>query len=138
MADYIYIVQSGVILPDTAVVLGQVQAEYKLVFSANLNVAPTTPQGMLINLETLGRVAVLANNAQLANQINPNEAGGVFLDAASGSFRAIESLGDPFDGICSAANETIAIVSFIIRAICRPEFNETLPDLPIFIYFCLG
>jgi uncharacterized phage protein gp47/JayE len=44
-------------------------------------VTPDTPQGVLITAETLARDAVLRNNAALANQINPNLAGGVFLDA---------------------------------------------------------
>ena len=36
---------------------------------------------MLIAAETLARTEVVNNNAALANQINPNNAGGVFLDA---------------------------------------------------------
>ena len=36
---------------------------------------------MLITAEALSRAAVVNNNAAVANQINPNVAGGVFLDA---------------------------------------------------------
>lgn len=81
MADYKYITDSGVIVPDTSVVQGEVQDDFKAVFGANLNVDPRTPQGALINLFTLARIATLTNNAQMANQINPNLAGGILFDA---------------------------------------------------------
>jgi hypothetical protein len=41
----------------------------------------STPQGLLIVTEALARIAVADNNVALANQINPNVAGGTFLDA---------------------------------------------------------
>lgn len=81
MADYKYITTSGVIVPDTSVVQGEVQDDFKSVFGADLNIDPRTPQGALINLFTLARIATLVNNAQMANQINPNVAGGILLDA---------------------------------------------------------
>lgn len=82
MANYYeFIVPTGVIVPDTSTLLTDVQDEYKVTFGANLNVSASTPQGLLITTETLARAGVIANNAQLANQINPNEAGGVYLDA---------------------------------------------------------
>ena len=93
MADvYDYIDSNGVIVPDTGDILAEVQNEYKITFGTDLNVNPQTPQGMLITSEALARVAVANNNATLANQINPNLAGGVFLDAIlalSGIFRAV-------------------------------------------------
>lgn len=81
MADYKYIDTTGVIVPDTGAVLTEVQDEYKDVFGADLIVTPDTPQGVLIVAETTARSTVLQGNAALANQINPNLAGGVFLDA---------------------------------------------------------
>ena len=84
MADYNFITETGVIIPDTLSILLQVQNEYKAILGANLDVSPQTIQGAYINAETLQRVGVLANNAQLANQINPNLSGGVFLDAVLG------------------------------------------------------
>lgn len=78
---YQYIDSTGVIVPDTAGLLGDVQSEYQAVFGADLIVTPDTPQGVLITAETLARTEVVNNNAALANQINPNIAGGVFLDA---------------------------------------------------------
>lgn len=81
MADYNYITSSGILVPDTADLLTGVQDEYRAAFGADVNVDPSTPQGVLITAEVSARSGVLTNNAQLANQINPNLAGGVFLDA---------------------------------------------------------
>lgn len=81
MADYDFVVTSGVILPDTIDLQTTVENEFRAVFGAALVVTPNTPQGLLITAEVLARAAVVANNAALANQINPNLAGGVYLDA---------------------------------------------------------
>jgi hypothetical protein len=82
MADpYTYVTSTGVIVPDTSQILSDVQTEYREVFGADLVVTPDTPQGVLISAEALSRAAVAANNAAVANQINPNVAGGTFLDA---------------------------------------------------------
>ncbi len=81
MADYQYINSTGTIIPDTAAILSEVQTEYKTVFGTDLVVTPDTAQGVLITAEALSRDEVVNNNAALANQINPNIAGGVFLDA---------------------------------------------------------
>lgn len=81
MADYEYINGTGVIVPDTSEILADVQADYKAVFGEDLITDPSTPQGVLITAEALARAEVVNNNAALANQINPNIAGGVFLDA---------------------------------------------------------
>lgn len=81
MADYEYITDTGVIVPDTGETLQEVQDEFKLAFGNNLDVSPETPQGVLITAEVIARDAVVRNNAALANQINPNLAGGIFLDA---------------------------------------------------------
>ncbi len=78
---YEYIQQTGVVVADTPALLADVQGEYQSLFGADLIVTPDTPQGVLIAAETLARTAVARNNAALANQINPNVAGGVFLDA---------------------------------------------------------
>lgn len=81
MSDYQYINETGTVVPDTAEIQTGVQNEYRAAFGADLDVTPSTPQGLLITAETLARDAVVRNNAALANQINPNLAGGVFLDA---------------------------------------------------------
>lgn len=81
MVSYVYVDNSGVIVADTADTLTTVENEFKDAFGQDLVVTPDTPQGVLITAETLSRDTVIRNNAALANQINPNLAGGVFLDA---------------------------------------------------------
>lgn len=81
MADYNYVVETGVIVPDTATLQDEVNAEFREAFGADLVLTPDTPQGVLATMETLARDGVVRNNAALANQINPDLAGGVFLDA---------------------------------------------------------
>lgn len=81
MADYQYLTDAGVIVPDTADTLGTVEGEFREALGAELNVDPATPQGRLIATEVSARDQFLRNNADLANQINPNKAGGTFLDA---------------------------------------------------------
>ncbi len=78
---YDYLTHTGVIVPDTSTLLNTVQDEWRSVFGNDLSVNAETPQGVLITADTLGRNAVIRNNAALANQINPNHAGGIFLDA---------------------------------------------------------
>lgn len=84
MADYQYLTETGVILPDTADTLEMVRSEFRTAFGNDLDVSAETPQGVLITGEVLARDAFLRNNADVANQINPNIAGGIFLDAIWG------------------------------------------------------
>ena len=79
--DYQYVTNTGLIIPDTSDLKTQVEGEYKAVFGQDLVVTNDTPQGVLITAEVAARSNVLGQNAQVANQINPDEAGGVFLDA---------------------------------------------------------
>lgn len=81
MPNYGYVQSSGVIVPDTATLQAEVEAEYRVAFGADLITTPDTPQGVLITAEVQARDGLVRNNADLANQINPNLAGGVFLDA---------------------------------------------------------
>lgn len=77
-----FVTTTGVIVADTADILSGVQQEWKDAFSnQDLVVTADTPQGVMITAETAARVAVVENNVALANQINPGQAGGIFLDA---------------------------------------------------------
>lgn len=69
------------IVPDTSTTLEEVQNEYKLAFGADLDLTPSTIQGILISAETLTRDGVARNTSDLANQFNPNLSTGIFLDA---------------------------------------------------------
>ena len=81
MADYEFISSLGVVVPDTADLRDQVISEWLEAFGSDLVTDPETPQGVMITAEVEARDAVARNNATLANQINPDLAGGVFLDA---------------------------------------------------------
>ncbi len=81
MAAYDYVLDTGLIVPDTADTLSEVEQEFKDVLGQDLVVTADTPQGVLIVGETTARTGVATNNAQVANQINPGQAGGVFLEA---------------------------------------------------------
>lgn len=79
---YQYIDSTGVIIPDTADLQTEVVGEFKTALQdPNLPTAPETPQGALIVGEVSARAAVAGNNAAVANQFNPNESGGRFLEA---------------------------------------------------------
>lgn len=83
MADssYTYIASTGVIVADTSDVLDTVTAEFQTAFGVDMPMDPETPQGLLVTAETAARTGVAENNAALANQINPREAGGIYLEA---------------------------------------------------------
>lgn len=89
MADvYTFVTERGVITTDAGEILEEVANEYKNTFGQDLVVpdslnieGASTPQGLLIVTEALARIAVANNNVAVANQINPNLAGGIFLDA---------------------------------------------------------
>lgn len=77
---YEYLSPQGVIVPDTSEIKTTTEEEWKAVLGQDLDVSPETPQGILINSDVLVRSETAANNAAVANQINPNYAGGIFLD----------------------------------------------------------
>lgn len=81
MAVYEYVVNTGAIVPNTVDIRTSIENEYLALFGSTLSLSPSSPQGLLITAETTSRDAVARNNAQLANQINPNLAGGIYLDA---------------------------------------------------------
>jgi len=80
VAVYDYIVETGVIVPDTSDTRAEVESTYKGIFGDDFITDPSTPEGALITADTIGFNSVAINNATLANQINPNLGGGVFLD----------------------------------------------------------
>ncbi|AXF52912.1 MAG: baseplate J-like protein [Bacteriophage sp.] len=90
MAIYSFDQNTGVVSPDTSDVLAEVTAEWKTAFGEDLVTTPDTPQGVLITQEALSRSQVAENNAQIANQFNPNTSGGIFLDALCAMIGEIE------------------------------------------------
>lgn len=84
MANYEYITRDGLIVPDTSTLKAEVEAEFRAVFGNDIQLDPSTPAGMLVARVVETRDFVIRNNVAIANQINPEFAGGVFLDAILG------------------------------------------------------
>lgn len=78
---YQFIDATGVILPDVSTLKTGVQDEFKAALGDDIDLSDDTVVGTLVTAETLARANVLATNALIANQLNPNIAGGVFLDS---------------------------------------------------------
>lgn len=80
MAELKYINERGVIVPDTSTTREQVEAEWRALFGQDLVTDPETPQGVIITALVQERDNTARAMAEVANQINPNLATGVFLD----------------------------------------------------------
>lgn len=78
---YDYITSTGTIVPDTTEILSEVQNEFRMIFGQDFSLDPRTPQGILVTAQAVARTGTIRNNALVANQINPNLAAGIFLDA---------------------------------------------------------
>jgi len=89
MTAYNYIDLNGTIVADTSAIKAEVEAEQREIFGEDVDLSDESPNGVLVNSETIARNGVAVNNANLANQINPNLAGGVFLDAVWALTRAL-------------------------------------------------
>lgn len=112
MAIFNFIVSTGVIVPDTSTTLAEVQQEYRDSFNNQDLVVDSGPVQPLVNAEVNSRDSVARNNAQMANQINPREAGGVALDA-------IMALTD---------NERIAATRTVVTATLGGVAGTTVPS----------
>jgi len=78
---YDYGTNSGIITPDTSETLTNVQNEFKGLFGNDLDITPSTPQGVLITALTLERKETAALCAFVANQFNPSLNSGIYKDA---------------------------------------------------------
>lgn len=93
MSDlYKYNTEQGIIVPDTDEVKTEVENEYLSVFGADLDLSASTPQGRLIEMETLARQQAVGLCALIANQINIDYATGQYLDGI-GAFYGVSRLG---------------------------------------------
>ena len=79
--SYNYIVENGVIVPDTSQIKTQVEAEWRLIAGEDATIDSSSFEGRLVDAKTNNRIGVARNNAELANQLNPNMANGSFVDA---------------------------------------------------------
>lgn len=128
-SGYQYIDSTGVIIPDTADLQTEIEGEYKTALQdPNLPTDPELPQGALIVAETNARSAVVANNAAVANQFNPNESGGRFLEALCRLTGLEPPIATPTlvrgVSITGVSNTTVPALS-----LCKPT---TDPNAPLF------
>lgn len=77
---YEYITGTGVIVPDTSVLMQKIQARFTELFGDNLDLSPTTPQGRLIELFNRSETFTLQACAAISNMLNLNKANGFVLD----------------------------------------------------------
>lgn len=113
MSDYQYIDATGVIVPDTSTLVTVVETEWTdslpNINVQNVDGSPnsSTPQGVMIASEVAARSSFLTNNAALANQINPNQSGGLFLDAVA-ALSGLERAADTFTIVPNVALAGVA------------------------------
>lgn len=77
---YNYLTEQGVIVPDTAVVLSEIESQMKELFGGDLNTAPETSQGRLIEMFQRSRTFTIQAMAAISNMLNLNKANGFVLD----------------------------------------------------------
>ena len=77
---YEYITGTGVIVPDTSVLLSDIKARFVELFGDNLDLSPTTTQGRLIELFNRSETFTLQACAVVSNMLNLNKANGFVLD----------------------------------------------------------
>ena len=93
MANYYeYNTLQGIIVPDTGTVQTDVENEFQSNFGADMDMSASSPQGRLIEMETLSRIGVVSLCALIANQINIDYATGQYLDAI-GAFYGVSRHG---------------------------------------------
>lgn len=96
--SYDYVTTTGVIVPDIGTIKDQVDSEWTGQFGTGLNTDSSTPQGVIIASDVAAREGVVNNNAAVANQINPSQAEGVFLDAIC-ALTGLERLANTFSQV---------------------------------------
>jgi hypothetical protein len=77
---YKHIVETGVIVPDVAAIKAEVESEWLDIAGNNATINPSSFEGRQIDAKVNERVSVARNNAELANQLNPNLSNGTFVD----------------------------------------------------------
>lgn len=77
---YNYLTDQGVIVPDTAVVLSEIERQMEELFGGDLDTSPETPQGRLIEMWQRSRTFTIQAMAAISNMLNLNKANGFVLD----------------------------------------------------------
>lgn len=77
---YDYLTSQGVMVPDTSTVLTEIEQMMKDLFGQDLDTAPSTPQGRLIEMFQRSRTFTIYAMAAISNMFNLNKANGFVLD----------------------------------------------------------
>ena len=106
MAEVKFNELTGVVVPDTAEIRedfasGVVKAFRSDPSRPDINVEPTSPMGQVVDLVTAEIEAKNSEVAYLANQLNPNTARGIFLDAIGGLYGITRKLSEPSVVTCT-------------------------------------
>ena len=111
MADlYDYVTSTGVVIPNTSDVKTDVENEYKGIFGSDLSVETSTPQGRLIEHDTLLRQQVIRVVALMANSQNVRTATGDFLDASGSKVLVYRKYAQPTQVLVSLAGVAGTII----------------------------
>ena len=129
MADDLitYITSSGVIVPNTDNVISELQTEWINQFGAQLSLDSSTPQGRIIETQAMVRKGTLGACAMVANQLNPNQAFGIFLDAHGAFFGVNRPSGrntEILNVLLSGTHATYPTATITINT--NPATNDTL------------
>lgn len=130
---YQYISDRGVIVPDVSAVQTDVQNEWISLFGDNLDLTADTPQGRIIEQQTLARQGTIGICALMANQINIDYATGEFLDAigafyntdriAATSTRVLATVGGVAGTVIAAGSLAVTTAGDVFYS----ENNITIP-----------
>ena len=129
MADDLitYITSSGVIVPNTDNVISELQTEWTNQFGAQLSLDSSTPQGRIIETQAMIRKGTLGACAMVANQLNPNQAFGIFLDAHGAFFGVSRPSGrntEILDVLMEGTHASYPTATITINT--NPATNDTL------------
>lgn len=87
MSNYIYDQTTGIVIPNTQDIKNEVTEEFKAALNKpDLDTSESTPQGRLIETETIARKRTIENMAMLVNMFNPQQSYGMFLDSLAALF----------------------------------------------------
>lgn len=106
MDNYLqYHTKEGIVVPDTTTLVDDTWEAYKAKFGQDLITEEASPQGRLVELEALAKKFALGVCALTANQINPDYAAGVFLDAIASLFNVSRKAASPTTVSCTISGK---------------------------------
>lgn len=123
MADFEFIQSEGVVVADTSTTLANVQQSYRDAANDQSLTVDKGPLSVLINAITESQDAVARNNAQMANQFNPNMAGDIFLDALLAWTDSERDAGEPTRVTATVTGDSGAFIPAGSLALTDPNIT---------------